>query len=40
MDPEETLSGIKNSYPFIRKLSELTLEFIKRFQEKRKIEIY
>ena len=36
MDPEETLSGIKNSYPFIRKLSELTLEFIKRFQEKKK----
>ncbi|MDU1314306.1 MAG: helicase-exonuclease AddAB subunit AddA [Clostridium septicum] len=36
MTPEESLKGIKNSYPYMRTLAEITLEFSKRFSEKKK----
>ena len=36
MEPQDILSGIKNSYPFIKKLTELTLEFMRRFQERKR----
>ena len=34
--PEEALNGIKNVYPFMKTLSEVTLEFSKRFTEKKR----
>ena len=36
MSPEEMLYGIKSSYPFIKKLSDITLEFTKRFSDKKR----
>ncbi|MGL6184373.1 MAG: helicase-exonuclease AddAB subunit AddA [Clostridium chrysemydis] len=36
MKPEEVLNGIKICYPFMKKLAWLTLEFSKRFSEKKK----
>ncbi|GAA0071205.1 helicase-exonuclease AddAB subunit AddA [Clostridium sardiniense] len=36
MTPEESLDGIKASYPFMKKLVEITLDFSKRFSESKK----
>lgn len=36
MSQEEMLYGIKSSYPFIKKLSDITLEFTKRFSDKKR----
>ena len=36
MTPEESLEGIKNSYPFIKKLVEITLDFSDRFSKSKR----
>ncbi|WP_024614059.1 helicase-exonuclease AddAB subunit AddA [Clostridium sp. Ade.TY] len=36
MNPEEMLYGIQSSYPFMKKLSDITLEFSKRFSDKKR----
>ena len=36
MTIEEALQGIKNSYPYIKMLSKLTLDFINRFKDKKR----
>ena len=36
MTPEESLQGIKNVYPYMKMLGEITLEFGRRFAEKKK----
>lgn len=36
MTPEESLEGIRASYPFMKKLVEITLDFSKRFGESKK----
>jgi len=36
MTPEESLDGIQASYPFMKKLVEITLDFSKRFSESKK----
>ncbi|MBX7291545.1 helicase-exonuclease AddAB subunit AddA [Clostridium chauvoei] len=36
MTPEESLDGIRNSYPYMKTLANITLEFSKRFAEKKK----
>lgn len=36
MTPEESLEGIKNSYPFIKKLAEITLDFSDRFSKSKR----
>ena len=36
MTIEEALDGIKNSYPYMKKLSEITLDFISRFKDKKR----
>lgn len=36
MTPEESLDGIRGAYPFMKKLSEITLEFYKRFSDRKK----
>ena len=36
MTPEESLQGIKNAYPYMKMLGEVTLEFATRFAEKKK----
>ena len=36
MTPEESLGGIRGAYPFMKKLSEITLEFYKRFSDRKK----
>lgn len=36
MTPEESLDGIRASYPFMKKLVEITLDFSKRFSESKK----
>ncbi|GAB6168719.1 helicase-exonuclease AddAB subunit AddA [Clostridium carnis] len=36
MSPEESLQGIKNSYPYMKMLSDITIEFSRRFSERKK----
>ncbi|WP_291650096.1 helicase-exonuclease AddAB subunit AddA [Clostridium sp.] len=36
MTVEDALNGIKNSYPYMKMISQLTLEFINRFKEKKR----
>lgn len=36
MTIEDALNGIKNSYPYMKMISQLTLEFINRFKEKKR----
>ena len=36
LSPTEMLEGINSTYPFMKKLSEITLEFSKRFSERKK----
>ena len=36
LTPEESLDGIKSVYPFMRTLSQVTLEFSRRFDEKKR----
>ena len=40
MTPEESLEGIKNSYPFIKKLAEIILDFLRDLAKIREKEIY
>ena len=40
MTPEESLQGIKNAYPYMKMLGEVTLEFATRFARKRKKRTY